>query len=255
MVLIAATSLGATGFNVASADSGVKDIRVTAEYWRFTPSGIAVERGEKVKLIITVVNNMMPMMKEQFPKHGFYIDGYEVNVVLPVGDKVAVEFMANKEGTFQFFCTIYCGMGHDQMRGTLVVGKSAESRSSPPTQPGGMMPGGMMMSMMNMSNLMQGMGGMMGMMRMPDVSEMMGVVMPWGGWGWGPGFFWTLLSFALGALIALVAIVGYSILRRPTGDTIQKATSSRALKILQERFARGEISKKEFEEMKRTLSE
>lgn len=275
MVLIAVASLSATGFSFAHADSGVKEIRMTAEYWRFTPSTISVELGERVRFIITVVNNMMPMMKEQFSRHGFYVEGYDVSAVLPVGDTVKVEFVADKEGAFKFFCTIYCGMGHDTMRGTLLVGKDAQASGPEPSRPGmanmvGMMRGMDMMGMM--SGMMGGMGGgmmgsgMMGGQGMMNMTGMMGGMMPggmggmmpwggWGPWGWGFGFLWMLLSLSIVVgLLALLIIGAYYMFRKATAEASPKAGSPKALEILDERFARGEINKKEYEEMKRALS-
>src|SRR6266542_3957793 len=37
------------------------------------------------------------------------------------GASVTVEFMASKAGTFPFACSEYCGSGHRQMKGRLVV--------------------------------------------------------------------------------------------------------------------------------------
>ncbi|OGA95660.1 MAG: hypothetical protein A3E79_06560 [Burkholderiales bacterium RIFCSPHIGHO2_12_FULL_61_11] len=83
---------------------------------------------------------------------------------------------------------------------------------------------------------------------------MWGHMMEWGG-GWGPGWglfgvmhilWWILILLGVIALFRWVFGRGPRGLRRPEED--------RALAILRERYARGEIDKAEFEERKRDLS-
>lgn len=69
-----------------------------------------------------------------------------------------------------------------------------------------------------------------------------------GGWSMFFGPLWTTLLLAL----AVALIVG--IARRVRGEDGGRAGLS-ALRILEERFARGEINKQEFEERRATLSQ
>jgi putative membrane protein len=82
--------------------------------------------------------------------------------------------------------------------------------------------------------------------------------MMWGGGPWGGGYgmmFGPL--FSLLVLIAIIALVIY-VLRHfgfaPNMPQAHKPSNS-ALDILKERYARGEIDSKEFDERKRMLSE
>lgn len=67
------------------------------------------------------------------------------------------------------------------------------------------------------------------------------------GWGWGGGFmmiFWVVLT---------VAVI-YWIIRAANHNVNQPASvPESALEILKKRYARGEISKEEFEERKKDL--
>ena len=71
---------------------------------------------------------------------------------------------------------------------------------------------------------------------------------PWG-WGWMVGG-WIMMLLFLGLLIAGVAVLvraltGRSVFGQPGYDS--------ALEVLRRRYAAGEITKDQFEEMKRTL--
>ena len=70
-------------------------------------------------------------------------------------------------------------------------------------------------------------------------------VNPW--WGVLMALFWVLIVAGLALLV--LALVR----RGQEQDHAQPAGSSRALEILRERYARGEISREEFEQMRRHL--
>lgn len=63
-------------------------------------------------------------------------------------------------------------------------------------------------------------------------------------WDWVFMAFWMLII-----ILAIIMIVRYVVL---SGQRIEP--SEDALEILKKRYAKGEINKKEFDEMKRTLS-
>lgn len=81
---------------------------------------------------------------------------------------------------------------------------------------------------------------------------------PFGGQGWSP---WGTSGDWLGSLVVLLIIVllvvaiVYLILRivRPRGTTLTPSDGGRALETLKERYARGEIDRKEFEEKRKDL--
>ena len=76
------------------------------------------------------------------------------------------------------------------------------------------------------------------------------------GWGWGHMFFGGLmmLLFWGGIILAIVFIVRW-MSGGPSQKGIPPEAPNKALHILQERFAKGEIDKEEFEERKRLLSD
>jgi putative membrane protein len=77
-----------------------------------------------------------------------------------------------------------------------------------------------------------------------------------GEFGWGHMIFGTLMMLVFwGGLILLILLAVRWLGRRPS-ETGERVTGTKsALRILEQRFARGEIDKAEFEERKRLLSE
>lgn len=86
-------------------------INVTATNFTWNPPVIRVRKGQHVRLNLTALD--VP--------HGFGLPGYGIYRTLPVGETVTVDFVADKAGTFAYFCTVYCGVGHDKMVARLEV--------------------------------------------------------------------------------------------------------------------------------------
>lgn len=93
------------------APDNVKEFKITAKQFSFEPDTIEVNKGDKVRLVITSMD--VP--------HGFSIAEYGINERLDVGKPVTIEFTADKEGSFTAFCSVFCGSGHSNMKGKLVV--------------------------------------------------------------------------------------------------------------------------------------
>lgn len=75
------------------------------------------------------------------------------------------------------------------------------------------------------------------------------------GWGWGHMFFGSIMMLLFwGGLIILIVLAVRWMGAGPGRANGGAAPGSRALDVLEERFARGEIDKEEFEERRRLLS-
>ena len=99
---------------VGDLDEGsnnAKDFVIKAKQWEFKPSVITVNEGDMVRLLIT----------SEDVTHGFRLPEFGVSEILKSGQTVNIEFIADKKGTFSFFCTVSCGAGHFDMKGTLIV--------------------------------------------------------------------------------------------------------------------------------------
>jgi len=80
-----------------------------------------------------------------------------------------------------------------------------------------------------------------------------------GGYGYGlNGGTWGVIGWVLNLLFILLIVVGVILLvwwlvTQFAAGATPRETGSKALETLKERYARGEIDKKQFEEMKRDL--
>lgn len=75
------------------------------------------------------------------------------------------------------------------------------------------------------------------------------------GWGWGHMLFGSLMMILFwGGLVLLIVLAVRWLGGAPARDT-PPAPENKALDVLKERFARGEIDKEEFEARRRPLSD
>lgn len=94
------------------ADARALDVDVKRyDYTPGTDTPINVTQGETIILRI----------HGKDVTHGFSIVDYGVNVEIPPGQTIEVTLKADKAGDFTIFCTVFCGTGHPQHKGTLHV--------------------------------------------------------------------------------------------------------------------------------------
>ncbi len=89
----------------------VKIFKLTAKKFAFEPSTITVNKGDTVHLNITSADTV----------HGFSLGEFNVSANIEPGKATSVDFVADKAGTFTFSCSVFCGAGHGDMQGTLIV--------------------------------------------------------------------------------------------------------------------------------------
>lgn len=119
----------ASGPAAAAQQAEPRTIHVVAKRFAFEPSEIEVVEGERVRIAVTSGDGV----------HGFEIRQFKASSEIPrAGGPVIVEFTADVPGRFPIVCSLYCGEGHDGMRGALVVRARAsglgESAGSAPPQ-------------------------------------------------------------------------------------------------------------------------
>jgi cytochrome c oxidase subunit 2 len=88
-----------------------KVIAVTAERFKFTPAVIELKLGQPVVLELTSLDR----------KHGFQVPDLKVDESIEPGKVTRVRIVPDKAGTFPFHCDVFCGSGHEEMAGEIVV--------------------------------------------------------------------------------------------------------------------------------------
>jgi cytochrome c oxidase subunit II len=94
-----------------AAASAPREIKVVAKRFAFEPSRVDVTEGERIRLVVASGDGV----------HGIEIKKFKVNKKVPRGGEVTIEFVASAPGEFPILCSEYCGDGHDEMKGMLVV--------------------------------------------------------------------------------------------------------------------------------------
>lgn len=105
-----ALMLGAVGA-IAAAGPKPRVIKVVAKKFEFVPAEIRVAKGETVELQISAPE--VPM--------GFSLPDFKSRVDVMPGKVATLTFTPDKAGSFGFVCDLFCGSGHEDMQGTLVV--------------------------------------------------------------------------------------------------------------------------------------
>ena len=95
--------------NVSPAAEQV--IQMTAKRFEYTPNEITVKKGVPVILEITSLDR----------DHGFKIPEFGIHADVKPGETTRVRIVADHTGRFEFRCDVFCGSGHEDMAGELVV--------------------------------------------------------------------------------------------------------------------------------------
>ena len=95
----------------ANAVAQEKVIAVTAERFKFTPAVIQLKLGEPVVLELTTLDR----------KHGFQVPDLKIDESIEPGKVTRLRIVPDKAGTFLFHCDVFCGSGHEEMAGEIVV--------------------------------------------------------------------------------------------------------------------------------------
>ena len=86
-------------------------INVVAKRYEFVPPAIEVIQGERVRIVVTSGDGF----------HGFGIKKFDVSKEIARGETVTIEFKPDVAGEFPILCTGFCGDGHEEMKGLLIV--------------------------------------------------------------------------------------------------------------------------------------
>lgn len=113
MTLIASAVAGLAVGTVVIGSAAPKEkvIKLTAKKFEYSPAEITVKNGEPVVIEVT----------SEDVKHGFTLPDFGVRIDIKPGSVNRITFTPNRVGRFTFACDVFCGGGHEDMSGTLIV--------------------------------------------------------------------------------------------------------------------------------------
>ena len=111
LLMITAIISGLTFYVRANSRPVEKEIHITAKKFDFTPDTITLKKGEPVVLVVS----------SQDRKHGFNLRAFGIRADVDPGKTAQIRFTPDKTGKFTFSCDVFCGEGHEDMTGTIVV--------------------------------------------------------------------------------------------------------------------------------------
>jgi nitrous-oxide reductase len=91
------------------------EVWMSAQRSHFTPDIIRAKKGDTVKLHITNVE------QTKDATHGFAIADYNIQASLEPGETSNFEFVADKSGSYNMYCTEFCSALHLEMAGWFLV--------------------------------------------------------------------------------------------------------------------------------------
>ena len=92
-------------------DDGARTIKIQAKKFEYTPNEIKVKKGEKIMLELTALDFV----------HGFNLPDFKIRTDIPPGKVTKVALNPTETGRFTFLCDNFCGDGHEEMNGILIV--------------------------------------------------------------------------------------------------------------------------------------
>jgi cytochrome c oxidase subunit 2 len=111
-------------------DQDVQVIQMAAKKYEFSPSRVHVKAGTKVQLKVTAIDAdhgfksaIVPDGADSSAGQGLefaplqHTEGWR----LKKGEATTIGFLAEAPGTYEFRCSVVCGIHHGRMKGQIVV--------------------------------------------------------------------------------------------------------------------------------------
>jgi nitrous-oxide reductase len=100
-------------------DGNKVTVNMTSVRSHFTPDIVELQAGDEVTWHITNIE------QAQDATHGFALPGANINLSIEPGEATSISFVADKAGTFPYYCTEFCSALHLEMMGYLLVSPAA----------------------------------------------------------------------------------------------------------------------------------
>jgi nitrous-oxide reductase len=105
----------AVGEERIERDGTEVEIFMTAVRSHFTPEHIEVKKGDHVTWHVTNVETAVDAT------HGLQIPAYNISISIEPGEVASFDFVADRDGTFAWYCTEFCSALHLEMMGYLLI--------------------------------------------------------------------------------------------------------------------------------------
>jgi cytochrome c oxidase subunit 2 len=86
-------------------------VRITAKRFEYSPAEVHLKRGVPVVLELVSLDRT----------HGFDAPDLGLRSDIKPGEPTRLRFVPEKTGRFGFHCDVFCGSGHEDMTGEIVV--------------------------------------------------------------------------------------------------------------------------------------
>jgi cytochrome c oxidase subunit 2 len=86
-------------------------IKLSVKKFEFSLKEIHVKKGMPVVIEVTALDRL----------HGFNLPDFDVRGDVNPGQVTRIAFTPSKAGEFEFLCDIFCGEGHENVNGKLIV--------------------------------------------------------------------------------------------------------------------------------------
>ena len=85
--------------------------RLVARRFSYAPDTLTLEVGVPSVIELTTEDRV----------HGFNVPGLDLRADIEPGKTTRVRVLPERTGTFPFHCDLFCGSGHEEMEGRIVV--------------------------------------------------------------------------------------------------------------------------------------
>jgi cytochrome c oxidase subunit 2 len=97
--------------HVKQTDTSTYEVYIVARMWGFDPDEITIKKGSAVDFYLTSADVV----------HGFEIPRKAVNLMAVPGGVNRTTVTFNDYGVYPIICHEYCGTGHQNMMGKIIV--------------------------------------------------------------------------------------------------------------------------------------
>jgi cytochrome c oxidase subunit II len=111
---LAALLLALLAAPTAPETPGERVVHVVARKFAYSPDVIELQLGVPAIIELTSADR----------DHGFSVPELGLRIDVEPGKTARVRIVPGKVGTFEFHCDVFCGSGHEEMAGRIVVSAS-----------------------------------------------------------------------------------------------------------------------------------